>query len=621
MNIAVLKERLENLDHLFSSQDMVEAHTSKALVLDLSDESFYDWEIPEQYISCYVSGPALGSRLWAEFAGSDVEEESTYEANNPIVITASNLSNTGLPGCEVVSIAFRSPVTGALRFNVLPLTVGMRLQHLGYVALIITGRLRRPAIIDIKKSGVVYNISEVYIGYTISQIESFVGVGPMTTAMSIGPAGEQKVPYAAVVCEGGTTGRGGLGCVFGYKNIKSLCITGFDTEFKREARVSPDDKALAALNNALEESTFSKAMQRRGSACRVKSSGKYGWAPVFNFSRRTDPRLFHLGGDEVARRYGANCSGCISCPVLCRHRTRDGILIPGYESILMLGANIACFDMDKIIERHAQCLDFGLDPVSTGNVMGWANEAWTKGLANLFEPGFSFKDNSKVLPMIEAIARRVGTGEPLSFGAYALGQACGDSSFAYTIKGLECGPFDYRGCYSQSLSDAMGFWFANQFEINSDVCRSEHADWAVQNERIVMGMESFGVSRALVVPTMVDGNKRLKRAVRILPKSASKKAKPTIIAAAISSIKGYDITDDQILELGDRCWRLIYEINKALGFDMLKNVENLLPEHFCIDPDSNHNEDSIVPFRNLVDRYCFLRKQTIAVQGSYLSQS
>ena len=187
MNIAVLKERLDSLDNRFSAGSMAQPRKAKALVLDLSDESFFDWVIPEKYIECYVSGPALGARIWAEFAGADVEEPSTYESNNPVVITSSFLTNSGMPGCESVSIAFRSPVSGNLSFNVVSNTVGMRLGALGYDAMVIIGRLRRPAVIDVKKSGVTYNISEVFIGYSVSQLESLIGVGPMTTAMSIGP--------------------------------------------------------------------------------------------------------------------------------------------------------------------------------------------------------------------------------------------------------------------------------------------------------------------------------------------------------------------------------------------------------------------------------------------------
>ena len=616
MNIAVLKERLDRLDETFRS--MAEHRKARALVLDLGDETSFDWEVPEKYTDCYISGPALGARLWAEFAGADVEESSTYESNNPIVVTASSLTNSGVPGCESVCFTFRSPVTGGLCFNVVSNTVGMRLGALGYEAMIIIGRLRRPAVVDVRKSGVLYNISEAFIGFNVSQVEDLVGVGPMTTALSIGPAGEQKVPYAAVICEGASTGRGGLGCVFGYKNIKSLCITGFDTGFRRSGDEAAAEKAVSDFRSLLSGSPYCKAMQRCGSAWLVKYSSRDGWAPVFNFARRTDPRLFHLGGEEINRRYGDEHGGCIACPVMCRHRTHDGIVIPGYEAILMLGANIACFDMDKIIERYAQCLDVGLDPVSTGNVLGWAISAWSSGQMNLFEPDFSFKDNSKVLPLIEMIAKRVGPGEPLSFGTYALGKACGDESFAYTIRGLECGPYDYRGAYAQSLSDSMGFWFPNYFEIHSRVCTSRHEEWAVLNERMVMGLESYGLSPSVIVPAVIEASRKLRKRIKIIPNSEIKNVKLDVPCKLLTAVTGVETLSEDILGLGDRCWRLIYEINRALGFNMLEDVESRLPEHFYIDPDSNHEKPSIVPFRTLIDRYCFLRKQIIAGQGSDL---
>ena len=85
MNIAVLKERLENLDTLFSAEALGEKRTIKALILDLSEEAHYEWTIPDSFRDSYVSGPALGARLWAEFAGSDVEDESTYESGLEIV--------------------------------------------------------------------------------------------------------------------------------------------------------------------------------------------------------------------------------------------------------------------------------------------------------------------------------------------------------------------------------------------------------------------------------------------------------------------------------------------------------------------------------------------------------
>ena len=116
----------------------------------------------------------------------------------------------------------------------------------------------------------------------------------------------------------------------------------------------------------------------------------------------------------------------------------------------------------------------------------------------------------------------------------------------------------------------------------------------------------------------MEPDKKLKRWLKILPKSEINSVKPSVIADTISIITGSEVFPEQILELGERCWRLIYEIDRVLGFDMLEDSEGLLPEHFFIDPDSNHEAPSIVPFRSLIDRYCFLRKQTIALQGSDL---
>ncbi|MBQ7645273.1 MAG: hypothetical protein IJS84_09645, partial [Spirochaetales bacterium] len=178
------------------------------------------------------------------------------------------------------------------------------------------------------------------------------------------------------------------------------------------------------------------------------------------------------------------------------------------------------------------------------------------------------------------------------------------------------GPFDYRGAYCQSLSDCMGFWFDNYFEIHCDVNTSDKAAWEVLNENLVMGLESYGLSPALIVPTVVENCKKLKKRFKILPKTEINSVKPSLPAEIISAVTGFDILPDQIIEMGERCWRLVYEIDRALGFDMLNDSEDLLPEHFFIDPDSNHEVSSIVPIRSLVDRYCFLRKQTIAIQGS-----
>jgi len=636
MDKMALEQKLNDLCAMTPKQeDFLSSPQAKALVIDLSAEKSFDWEIPTEYLESFVSGPALAASLWAKFVGPTVNLPSSYEADNPIVFAASAMANSGMPGGELTSCAFKSPVTNSLTFNIATNSVGMRLDSLGYAALILIGRFRRPTIIDIKKSGVFFSTSEAFIGFSVSQVEHFMDTSAMKTAISIGVAGELKVPFSIAVCEGSSFGRGGLGSVFGFKNIKAIGITGFSPFVKGEAvDKEPNSEkkvAFAKLLKACDESRFCMEMREKGSSYLVSYASRYGWAPIDNFRYRTDPRLFHLSGDETKRRFGTSHSTCIGCPMMCKHLTQNGFSLPGYESLLMLGSNVGCFDTSTIIERHALCLDLGLDPVSVGNVLGWIKQAKEQALIDFLDDSFSFSNNADVLPLIEMIAKRVGLGEPLSFGSLALGKAFGGEDFSYTIRGLECGPVDYRGAFSQSISDVLGFGFQNQFEIFSNLCVKDFSQWAVFNEDISLGLASYGVLPALVLPTVVDCTKwnflSLKM-FKILPKTVIKHLKPTILANCIAAVLKRPVDGDDVFHLGERCWLLVYEINKALGFDMLSdsvcnnssngsndsndnNDNNGLPTYFCIDPNSNSKDDSIVPFFDLMQSYCRIRKQAI----------
>lgn len=611
-NMVEFKEKLEFLDSLKPTREaFFSKRTAKAFVLNLSEDRYFDWDIPQSYLEAYVSGPALATRLWTHFMGPDINLPSSYETDNPVVFTASALTNMKVPGGEVVGCAFRSPVTKSLVTCTITNTIGMRLDSLGYVALIIIGRLRRPTIIEIQKSGVVFNTSEAFIGYTVSQIESLIGAKPLRTIFSVGPAGEQKVPFSSVICEGMPIGRGGLGCVFGFKNIKAISITGLSEEVKG-SQDADKDAAIEKLSKICEESFHCIQMRSSGSACLISNASRFGWAPVSNFRRRTDPRLFHLSGEEITRRFGKEHAGCVNCPILCKHLSKEGFVIPDYQALLMLGSNLECFDVNTIMVRLALCLDMGLDPISTGNVLGWALQAREEGLFTAIEGDFDFSRNECVLPLIEMIAKRIGPGEPLSFGVKALGLAYENSSFAYEIRGLECGPYDYRGAFSQCLTDSMGLRIPNQFEIFSDLCSKDPAMWAVFNETLSLGLSSFGLLSSLVVPVMVDNQKMIRFVSKTMPNSAIKMLKPTLFAEILNASLKVPVSDKDILSLGNLCWILIYETNKALGYNMLEDSFENLPAHFSVDPESNFKSNDIVPIFDLIQRYSLLRKKCIA---------
>ena len=561
------------LDNLMLRMDTVldpggDAVPARALVVHLNTESSETFSIPANWLRSYVSGPALAARLWAAFAGMDADNPLAYEADNPVVITSTSLAGSDIPFSNSCAIAFRSPQTKALYFNVGSHNFGTKLAMFGYRALVLCGRLRRTSTIRIELEGVTFEVSEKLTDCTVSQVAGYAGNGAIVT----GPAADHRVVFANASCDGAPLGRGGLGYVLGLKNVKILAFGGPD---------AAESKAKSDNNPYLEE------LRRSGSLMSMKTAASYGWAPVENFTKRTDPRLFHLTSDEADRRWGKEPAEKKKHRFMYLRKTAQNKSLPDYAANVMLGSNVGCFDPVVVMERYNVALEMGLDCVSLGNILGWAAQVQQEGVYPFGGP-VDFTDNSQVSPIIEDIG----------YGARYQMPDSGDVCF-YSINGLECGPFDYRGNFPEAINQALGNWFPVYFALNPGLTVRNTAFWVSLNEETVMGLESLGISPSVLIP-MVMNLKGLK--LRIL--SLSKKAARDYFCLP-------DFEKSYVTDLGKRCRRIVREINAFLG-----NNSPGIPNHFCVDPESNCSKEAIVPIRSLLDSYFTLFNYVSAVQDS-----
>lgn len=543
-----------------------DAIPARALVVHLDSESSESVSIPANWLRTYVSGPALAARLWSAFAGEDADNPLSYEADNPVVITSSSLIDSEIQFNNSCAIAFRSPQTKGLYFNVGSISFGTRLAMFGYRALVLCGRLRRTSHVKVNLDGVQFEASEKLALMRVSQVAALVQKG----SVIIGPAGENQVPYATASCDGMPTGRGGLGYVLGLKNVKVLSLGG---SFDIPVEAGNSDPAL-------------DEMRRSGSHMSMKTASGHGWAPVDNFRMRTDPRLFHLTSDEADRRWGKEPSEKKKHKFMYLRKTAENKVIPDYTANVMLGSNLNCFDPVTVMERYNLALDLGLDVVSLGNILGWAKQSEQLRM--------DYSDNSQILPVIEGIGN----------GTLRLVPSGTDPCY-YAINGLECGPFDYRGNFPEAVNQALGNWFPVYFAMNPDLSGRNTAFWVELNEELVMGLESLGISPSMLIP-LVFGPKGLK--LRILANS-KKRARDCYRLSELAKSLSKD--PDYITGLGKRCRRLVREINA-----LLTDSKPGIPNHFCVDPESNCSVQTIVPIRSLLESYFTLFDYCTAVQDA-----
>ena len=159
----------------------------------------------------------------------------------------------------------------------------------------------------------------------------------------------------------------------------------------------------------------------------------------------------------------------------------------------------------------------------------------------------------------------------------------------YSINGLECGSYDYRGCYAQALSDALGNTFPVYFALINDYSPKNCAKLVSFNEQLVLGLQSLGVNHEILLPLLHAASDL--HYLGILPYEH-------ILSRSISEACRSEVSFRTILKIGENCRTLVGKINS-----MLKKPDAKLPDYFCIEPKSNHPSDTVVPFRAMLLKY------------------
>lgn len=507
-----LNKTVEYCDSIFKeTEKKFDLSFRKALIINLETEKADIFQIPDYWIEEYVSGPALGARLWTKFYSDDND--------SPIIIT-SPITEEG----TCTSIVFKSPETSNLTVNYASAYFGRTLRQFGYNAVIIKGKYKSLGSVRIEFDHCSFSSCEYLKGKTASECVRTLKLHNTDSFITTGPSADYMIKFSTCLCDSSLSGRGGLGFAFSNKNLKAVVISGSDEKLKVENE---------------EEAPYINVANYRG------------WAPVKNFTRRTDPRIFHLSNSEFKRLY-----------------TDKGISekLPPFDAVLMLGSNTGCFDMSVVLSRYSVCYEMVMDPVSVGNILGSCIN--------------DFESEDQVLSFIHSLSRDYYSKPILKTGKMA------------------CGPYDYRGNFTQALSDCCGNWFPVIFNSNHRLCLYNQDFWAMLSENIVMGIESFGLSSTTMIAKIRKPNRILSQILNFSPFFAKKYFVTDDVARLLSVQLETLIVHNDIIELGARCKRLFYDINSIINPNGIQ-----IPDFFCLEPESNYRKLEIVPIFDLKENY------------------
>ena len=434
-------------------------YMGRTVLLDLCTKRVADYYWSDLAREKYIGGKAMASKiLYDNLTG----KETPFSKENLIVIATGPLTGTGVPSSNRFDISSLSPLTGITCSSNCGGNFGHFLKKAGLDALVIKGKCETPTWIEITNEKILFHSAENLWGMKVSEtqhvlesaLEKEHGKPIRCGIVTIGPAGENLVRYASVMSGERAAGRGGIGAVFGSKNLKAVVTYGdsIPSVYDKEKTAKLNRKWVQSIRS---HSFTGEQLPKLGTAGLVSPMQMHGLLSTHNYAKGTFDGFESVSGEALAEELNISNNGCLSCPIRCSRRVPVGgktVKGPELETLGLLGGNIENCNLEKICSWNYELDELGMDTISTAGTIAWAMEANEKGL---WANGLAFGQTDNLSQVIDDIAHRRGIGNELAEGSKRLSEKYGGIEFAIHSKGMDLAAYEPRRAIGQGLGYAV----------------------------------------------------------------------------------------------------------------------------------------------------------------------
>jgi aldehyde:ferredoxin oxidoreductase len=562
---------------------MTEPYTNKLLVIDLSCSSVEILSVPDALKTDFIGGKGFGAKILYDKVPPGTDP---LGKDNLLIFMTGPLTGTMAPamrGCVVT----KSPLTGIFLDSYFGGSFAPEIKYAGYDGIIIKGCAKKPVFIWINDDHVEIRDAAHLWGTDTLEANRLIKKELKDDTIKIagiGQAGENKVLFALIGCEyNRQAGRGGAGAVMGSKNLKAIAIKGTKT-----VKVHDSQRFIKACTTAfkeLETSLDVESFRQAGTAASVEFANETGLLPHKNYQDGTFAKAAMLSDKGQAKHLWLGSSACMGCPIRCskigavRTGKYKGFVtdIVEYESAALMGSNLDISDIRAVAHLVKLCDLYGIDSMSTGNVIGFAMEACEKGLIQSPEGiNIKFGNVAAAEHLIHAIASRKGEiGKLLSRGVKQAAEQISGSApdLALHTKGLESPAWGPRGVSGMALAlmttDRGGCHqrgFPVSYELSGE-WKGHTLDPLLPEGKaeMVIALQNYSAGTDTLVKCDF----------------ATYGISDVTYTELLSAATGREVDTDIFMKTGERIWNLVRHFNLAQGMDASKDT---LPIRFVREP-------------------------------------
>lgn len=578
----------------------MKGYTGKILRVDLTKSKIRVEPTKAEWIKMFLGGKGLAARYLLEEMKPNVDPLSL---ENVLIFMTGPLTGTKAPSFSKCGVISKSPATNTFCDSYFGGYFPAEMKFAGFDGIIIKGRAERLSYLSVvdgeAQIEVIADLKNKGTYETADFVKETSGLED-PKIVTIGPAGENLVKFACICSDvHHQAGRGGMGTVMASKNLKAIAIQG-----EKKVKLYDPDGFSQYIREILEDAAgnpFVKRISRQGTPYLVDEINDLGILPTSNFQEGIFEKAKEVNWDAMREKTLIKKAGCYGCPLACRNVNKiksgrfKGLTIEGpeYETLALVGSNCGVGDLEAILKFNDLCDNYGLDTISTGNVVGFAMECYERGFITKEETGgleLSFGSIDSFIEMPGLITHRQGIGSVLADGLKVAAERIGKGSgrFAMHCKGLEYPGYDPRGAIGMALAYAT-------------------------SDRGACHMRGYLVFTP--GPFQPEG-----KAAILIREQNRKSVTNSLIRCSLSGIAaeaearlftlatGIRINEKDIQLIGERIWNMVRVFNVGEGFSRKDDTipMRLVKEHFSKGP-AAHRVVSLDAFNFMLDVYYKLR--------------
>ena len=567
---------------------MPNGYNGKILHVDLTKGELTVEEPEEAFYRKYLGGSAMGMHyiLREMPQGAD-----PLGPENVLTLMTGVTTGAAISGQSRINANAKSPISGGIGDSQGGGFFPAELKFAGFDGIVIKGKSPKPVYLAILEGNAELRDAAHLLGKKTGEVDDIIHseVDPKAEILQHGPAAEKGVLFSSLVSMSNrNNGRTGMGLVMASKNLKAVVARGR----KRVTLANP--KALTDLNKTgpkiLPDNPDMPGLAAEGTATVVLFQNTIGSLPARNYNEGQFDSCEEISGARMVETILKERDTCYACVVRCKrvveikegaYRAEPRYGGPEYETLGTFGSYCGVSDLAAISLASQMCNEYAVDTIAAGATIAFAMECFENGVITKEQTGgleLKYGDTDAMLRALEMMLNAEGEfGKTLGQGSERAAQIWGKGAdeFLITVKGAEAPAHMPQAKRSLGLIYAVNPFGADHQSSEHDPYYEEGVADLNLNRLKLIGLSEPQPSYSLtpekvryaylteVFYSMLDSAELC----QFVFGPAWTLYGPAETVEMIRAVTGWDITVEELMEVGKRRLNLFRTFNAREGLD------------------------------------------------------